>query len=93
MRAYLGRGARLLDDELDDVVRRAAARVVHRLALLDELEGGEPAHAVLLGEILVLVAVNLGTWDGGAMMGARDRWMREIYNLPKKRGRLFCLCE
>lgn len=56
---HLGGGSRLLEDELDDVIGRPAAVVVLRLAVLQELEGGEPAHAVLLPEILVRVAVNL----------------------------------
>ena len=62
---YLGGRPGLLDDVLDDVVRRAAASVVGGLALLEELERGEPAHAVLLGEVLVLVAVHLmcGWWE------------------------------
>lgn len=57
--SHLGSGSGLLEDELDDVVGRSAAVVVLRLAVLQELEGGEPAHAVLLGDVLVLVAVHL----------------------------------
>lgn len=68
-RTYLGGGARLLDDVLDDVVRRAAPAVVGGLAVLEELERGESAHAVLLGEVLVFVAVHL--WDRNETSGGR----------------------
>lgn len=56
---HLGSGSGLLEDELDDVIGRSAAVVVLRLAVLQELEGGESAHAVLLRDVLVLVAVHL----------------------------------
>ena len=56
---HLGGGSRLLEDELDDVIGRSASVVVLRLAVLQELQGGEPAHAVVLPEVLVRVAVHL----------------------------------
>lgn len=73
---YLGRGAGLLDDVLDDVVRGAATLVVDGLAVLEELEGGEAANAVLLRDVLVLVAVNLGhgEWLVGGLDGIHRRF-------------------
>lgn len=67
---YLSGGARLLDDIFDDVVGSAAALVVSWLAFLEELQGGESTHAVLLGEVLVRVAVHL------RLFGSIDMYFR-----------------